>query len=1264
MALNVGELVATLTIDDDRYTRGMADAQATSVRMGQTATETSRTVQRANEQAATSYQQLAQQAQRSQSQAETAQTRARAAVENRTAAEQNMQTVLERVGATESERAAAARRYETATDQAARAQERAQNATRDYQRAQERADRATQQFGDSARDAEREVRQLGEASEEAAEQSRGIGEGVRERLEGAFSGVGDIAGRSGSSGGGNFLSEFSGKIGGLAGKGGPIAAALVGVAAVGLAAGAILANAIADGMEQEKQEDLIQGKLGVNEETARRIGEAAGLAYSNGWGESVVANMDTAKRAIQAGILTGEEDTGAFKSTIENLDILTTKLDGDVSQSVQAVGALMTSGMARDAQHAFDLIARASDGTANKGEDLLDVVREYAAGWKQTGFSAEYTMALIGQATDNGVDNADRAGDAIREFGRRIYEEGDTIKETLDGLNLDSQSLFDAFKRGGPDAEAAFDQVFDAIRKIEDPVERATAAQALLGDTAGDFIGAFTQWDPSAAVKKLGDVEGAAANVGTTMSSNTAASFDSAKRSIETSSADIKLALAEAFGPALQDVANWVTTHKPEIIGFFTGLADAGFATLDAILAFTSGSLRALADWGEFVGATMGTALQAIGGFAEFSGGIIKHLPGMKSMGEEIEGAGEKTQWYADQVQSSSEKLNGLADMIDGVRPGIQNMRDDVREAGERAETSARLMQALGTAVVEDIPDEKSIVIDSNTPEQQAALEALGLTVEKLPDGTFKVTANTAEGQAAIDAFVGNNQGESIDMFVDLRQRQIGYWRSQGVSEEDAPSMQGPTPYLNAGGGAPAAPGTVGGGGGTFADGGIREAHDPQIGDGRVTRIWNEPETGGESYIPHAPSKRSRAEQILGITAEKFGFGLVKSFADGGIISKDGHDAALEWARSVDPAKYGMGGFSADTLDCSGAVSGAINKALGLDAFDSRMSTVTEGAWLQSKGAILGKGPEGTIRVGWWDQGGGANGHTAMTFADGTNFESNGSEGVVVGGPTGADDPSFTNRAWFPNLGDLGLESDTGNGSTRRDRGGSGTGSGTTDSGVGLSTDGTKVFVTNWPTQLGGKDERTPVLTAGLKVFANGGIEDHTAQIGNGGVSRLWNEPETGGEGYIPLSPAKRPRSVAITKQIANKFGYQLVPMADGGLTGFGGWQNDDRPTLDIPLDGRPQSANKQRANAMNLLALGVGGLNTLASGFDGKGNFTGQFDTGSNSPAVLEEGLGQLLGKFDELIAAAKSGSPIDVQVDIDQGNRSANIAIMEAGL
>jgi hypothetical protein len=75
----------------------------------------------------------------------------------------------------------------------------------------------------------------------------------------------------------------------------------------------------------------------------------------------------------------------------------------------------------------------------------------------------------------------------------------------------------------------------------------------------------------------------------------------------------------------------------------------------------------------------------------------------------------------------------------------------------------------------------------------------------------------------------------------------------------------------------------------------------------------------------------------------------------------------------------------------------------------------------------------------------------------------------------------------------------------------------------------------------------------GIKMFANGGIENHVAQITRpGGPIRIWSEPETQGEAYLPLGASKRPRSVQILKEVASRFGYQVTKaqqFANGGTT-------------------------------------------------------------------------------------------------------------------
>lgn len=69
--------------------------------------------------------------------------------------------------------------------------------------------------------------------------------------------------------------------------------------------------------------------------------------------------------------------------------------------------------------------------------------------------------------------------------------------------------------------------------------------------------------------------------------------------------------------------------------------------------------------------------------------------------------------------------------------------------------------------------------------------------------------------------------------------------------------------------------------------------------------------------------------------------------------------------------------------------------------------------------------------------------------------------------------------------------------------------------------------------------------------FASGGVrrpENHRAMIANPStVHRVWAEPETGGEAYIPLASSKRGRSTDILGQVAGHFGLTINKYADGG---------------------------------------------------------------------------------------------------------------------
>jgi len=80
------------------------------------------------------------------------------------------------------------------------------------------------------------------------------------------------------------------------------------------------------------------------------------------------------------------------------------------------------------------------------------------------------------------------------------------------------------------------------------------------------------------------------------------------------------------------------------------------------------------------------------------------------------------------------------------------------------------------------------------------------------------------------------------------------------------------------------------------------------------------------------------------------------------------------------------------------------------------MSTQTAPQWLGSRGFVMGDGPPGTLRVGWYNHGDAPNdGHMAITLPDGRHAESGGTHGTfeLGGSAAGADDSEFDHHAYL-----------------------------------------------------------------------------------------------------------------------------------------------------------------------------------------------------------------------------------------------------------
>ncbi|MET7616957.1 phage tail tape measure protein [Streptomyces sp. NPDC005408] len=421
-----------------------------------------------------------------------------------------------------------------------------------------------------------------------------------------------------------------------------------GWAALGATVGAALLGGVTKALDEQKSNSLLAAQLGADPAQAKRLGKAAGALYSGGYADSVEDANEALKGLWQQGLV----PAGATQKEIEKvggrLSQVAQIMGEEVGPTSAAVGQMLKTGMAKNAEEAFDILVKGTQNGANKAEDLLDTFGEYGTQFRDMGISGQQAMGLIQQGLNAGARDADIVADAFKELNIRIKsgEAADGLKSI--GLNADQMAA--AFNKGGPTANAALDKLMDRLRAVKDPTERSRLAVQLLGTQAEDLSGALFALDPSSAVKALGDVDGAAKKAGDTMRDNASTRVTQFTRSLEHAFVDVVgtvviPALSTLFdwlgtlGSALMSAAGFVEEHStsftiaagvittlmlPALIGLavqagtttvavVTGWATQTVAGVTAAARFVATNAVILAGWIAQGVAAAGTALRVVG---------------------------------------------------------------------------------------------------------------------------------------------------------------------------------------------------------------------------------------------------------------------------------------------------------------------------------------------------------------------------------------------------------------------------------------------------------------------------------------------------------------------------------------------------------------------------------------------------------------------------------------------------------------------------
>ncbi|MER6086838.1 phage tail tape measure protein [Streptomyces bluensis] len=248
---------------------------------------------------------------------------------------------------------------------------------------------------------------------------------------------------------------------------------------------------------------------------------------------------------------------------------------------------------------------------------------------------------------------------------------------------------------------------------------------------------------------------------------------------------------------------------------------------------------------------------------------------------------------------AARKNLDGLIDTL-GRTPSSKNVRVSAPTA-----SAIKSLEAV-QARIRSTPGAKSVIVRAPTAQARKELQALGFGIEKVPGSkNVRVTVPTSGPRKAADSIqqrIDALRGKSVTVTT----RHVTIFdtlREQNSRTADALRRQADNLRRRANNQAD------GGVIDYFADGGVtgrrREQHVAQIAPAGSWRVWAEPETGGEAYVPLALPKRDRSKAVVEEVVDRFG-GQVEWLADGGVRGRSGRDyspvlaSSFKRARSTD----------------------------------------------------------------------------------------------------------------------------------------------------------------------------------------------------------------------------------------------------------------------------------------------------------------------------------------------------------------------------
>lgn len=540
------------------------------------------------------------------------------------------------------------------------------------------------------------------------------------------------------------LGDGFGKLSDLAGTAGKalVAAGVVAASAAAAGIAALTAGLVVAGRELydlgQTWDDVTDsiavktGKLGPDLQTLKNnIKDIAPTTAS-----SIGAIGDVVGSVSQALRLSGQDLEQVSKNIVdlnrltgENLDVR------ELGKAFRGFGV-----DAADAVPTLDALYRVSAATGISVNQLLTSIVKAGPAARTMGLSLDQTAALLSTFNDAGID-ADLALKSLALAAKTLAKDG---KAPAQGLR-ETVTEIDNLLRAGREADAinlaakifgrGYAPLLDAIRNGALDAQSLNNALADGGVTIQDVATATADWSER---------------------------WQQLKNTLSVALEPLASGVFSVINAKLDQLADWITANQSKVVAFFQTIATVAFDAAQAVVQFAAKALRGL---GDLITNLTGALKPVFDAFADI-GGVLKFVPGFGQLGDGLQKIGQAGQAITGAFEKAPGYLKGAADALErDVLPAIQTGQDYTQAFLERTKQATRFVEKLGD-VVATLNKDGEIVLSDNTPELRDRLAEVGVSVQELPDGTIKVTADTEEGQQILQAWRDQQEGKPVEIAV------------------------------------------------------------------------------------------------------------------------------------------------------------------------------------------------------------------------------------------------------------------------------------------------------------------------------------------------------------------------------------------------------------------------------------------------------------------------------------------------------------------